>query len=255
MRRRSRKSRLDLIRLLGEVPQSGRPAGAGSMCYANSAVAARAAGRPSPPCSATTTRPWPCPCWSCTTGAGRMCPDLQGRGGRRRCASRPQAGRWPCWKAVDARGRFGPALPSPLDVVRTLKRTRAAEVAKLVERALGPGPKRHAGRESRWKCLRLAELLGAGKGEAKGRQGRFSLNHLRQVPQSFFGEGASRRPGAGPATSGDKLRYWLRQYRRPSAIIPRRVPRFPSSRRPTAAPSLASSLGPGTRRPLTPEAL
>jgi len=162
-----------------------------------------------------------------------------------------QPASWPLAHVEGCRrrgGTIGPRFPSPLDVVRTLKRHPGrGKSRKLVERHWGARSEAaHAAEKQNGNAAPSAGTSGRRQGpEAKAGKGRFQLNTLRQVPQALR-RGAKRRPELKTGYERRQPPLLARQYRRPQRpfIRDEYLP-LSSSRRPTGRTLTAIIAAPG----------
>lgn len=124
----------------------------------------------------------------------------------------------PAWalallKAVDA-GKIA-ARSLPLDIVRQLQHFKDAQIAKLVEKHWGK-VKATTPAEKLAEMTRLAKLVAPGSGDIKA--GKTVFTNTCAKCHKLFGEGGA----VGPDLTGyerDNLRYWLENIADPSAVI------------------------------------
>jgi putative membrane-bound dehydrogenase-like protein len=201
--------RLELMRLLGEVPQSG-----GSSVLLD--VLAKSRSLPIRLAALTALQRYSDSALADSVlrlyaEAWQNEPDLRAAA-QTMLSSRPQ------WAislllAVDD-GRIA-ARTIPLDIVRSIKRFPDAEIAKLVTKHWGQ-VRLATGEEKRSEILRVAAILKTGGGDAKA--GKLVFTNTCGKCHKLFGEGAS----VGPELTGyerDNLRYWLENIVDPSASI------------------------------------
>jgi putative heme-binding domain-containing protein len=202
-------ARLELIHLLGEVPQAAGSAALLDVLRNSPSLPIRLA-------AVTSLQRYDEPNLAANvldlySTSWKSLPDLQAAG-QTMLASRP------VWaldllKAVDA-GKIVPRT-IPLDIVRTIKRHPGAEVAKLVEKHWGQVRAATAA-EKQTEMLRVAAILKDGKGDDKA--GKIVFANTCAKCHKLFGEGGA----VGPELTGyerDNLRYWLDNIVDPSAVI------------------------------------
>jgi putative heme-binding domain-containing protein len=201
--------RMELIRLLGEVPQAGGSEVLLEVLAQSRPQAIRLA-------ALTALQRYPNP--DLANSVLRLYVDAWQNDATLQSAAQTMLTSRPAWAiallhAVDA-GRIAPRT-IPLDIVRSIKRFTDPEIARLVTKHWGQ-VRLATGEEKRSEMLRVASILKVGGGDAKA--GKVVFTNTCAKCHKLFGDGAS----IGPELTGyerDNLRYWLENIVDPSASI------------------------------------